>query len=280
MTGVTYGQIRSRVAAECPSVSLALIDGYLLDRYTSILDRLQWLRQESTFIVRTPAPYDVGTLAVTAGSATVTVTGGTFSADMTGRAIRVSNRAEFYEFRQTAPGAGALDRPYEGETEGAASYTIFQTVYPLPATVRIVKRVLGPYGALDPRTGAQLDATTGDAVTGAPLLYAPYMDDGSDPPQMQLRVWPAPDTEYTLTAVCTVEAPTLAGTSTALLPWMRPSCLVAGALADACEKLRDFDRADRQELKYEKYLADMIRTDSANRPNRPLRLARWIGRRP
>ena len=41
----TYHEIRYCVTEEAPSVDPALIDGYLLDRYTAILDRLKWTRR-------------------------------------------------------------------------------------------------------------------------------------------------------------------------------------------------------------------------------------------
>jgi hypothetical protein len=277
---MTYGQIRMRVVKEAPGVDLALIDGYLLDRYVSILDRLKWRRQDAEVVLVTVAPYTTGTLLVTEGSAALVLTDGTFTAAMTGRSLRVDGREEWYEFTRVGATTGTLDREYEGETETAATYSIYQNIYPLPADCRVVNGItsaeLGPLGKMS-RT--ELNATAaGRPATGTPRLFAPYMDNASDPPLTQIEVYPIPDAVVSLVVSYTAEASAIAGTDTTILPWLRPAALIAGATADALEHLENYQRADRQKLKYEEYLADMMRTESLARGPQPMRLANWMTR--
>lgn len=277
---MNYGQIRMRVVKEAPGVDFALIDGYLLDRYTSILDRLKWRRQDAEVVLVTVAPYTTGTLALTLGSAAVTLTGGTFTTGMTGRSFRVGGRDEWYEFSYVSATTATLDRVYEGATAAAATYSIFQNIYPLPADCRVLNSLTSPeLGPLGRIARAELNASApGRPATGTPELYAPYMDNASDPPLMQIELYPIPDAVVSMVVSYTAEASAIAGTSTTIVPWLRPAALIAGATADALEHKENYTRSALQELKYEKYVLDMMRTEALNRGPQPVRLASWLTR--
>lgn len=275
----TYGELRYRVITRVPGSNLDLVDGWLLDRYTQILDRLQWRRMDAEAVLVTVAPYTDGTLAVTNGSDIATLTGGTFTSDMTGRAIRIASRDEFYEFNFVDAGTVQLDRVYEGDTDAAAAYSVWQSVYPLPTDLRILKSISAPGWDMTRLSRAEINqsANTREA-TGRPRTYSLYMDDSSDPPQPQIEVYPVPDDVYSLTISYTLEAPAIAGTGTSLLPWLRPSAIVAGATSDALAAAKDFTGAQWELGKYEQYVGDMTRTESYSRGPQRIKLADWMTR--
>src|SRR5215469_10671038 len=112
----SYGDIRHRVVKEVPGIDLLLIDGYLSDRYTSILDKLRWNRQKTQYVFQTTAPYSTGTLTLTNASNAVVLAGGTFTNAMSGLSLLVGGRNEPYTFTYTGATTGTLDRPFEGDT--------------------------------------------------------------------------------------------------------------------------------------------------------------------
>jgi hypothetical protein len=276
----TYGELRYRVLKEAPGVDLALLDGYFLDRYTAILDRLKWSRLEVDWAFTTTAPYSSGTVTLTAGQTTVALAGGTFDASMTGRILRAGGSDESYEFTFATAASGQLDRPYAGDT-GAYTYQLLQSVYALPRDARIVTDLRPLSVAADlTRTGkVDLDhASPTRPAIGTPCQWALAPDANTDPPVMQIELYPVPDAAYSFALSYAMEAPGILGSGTTLLPWLRPSALVAGATADALNHLENYAGGDRQELKYERYLGDMVRTECANRGPQRIRLASWLTR--
>ena len=107
----TYHEIRYCVTEEAPSVAPALIDGYLLDRYTAILDRLKWTRRTGALGFTTTAPYATGQFTLTAGQSSVILTGGVFDTTMTGRILRPEGDDDYYEFTFVDGATATLDRP-------------------------------------------------------------------------------------------------------------------------------------------------------------------------
>lgn len=112
----TYGQIRLRCSKLAAGVDLELIDGWLQDRYTAIMDELPWKRTEGETVFQSPASYQVGTLTATQGSAAVVGAGTAWTAAMTGLTIRIADNQEFYVFEWVDATHGTLDRAYEGST--------------------------------------------------------------------------------------------------------------------------------------------------------------------
>jgi hypothetical protein len=268
----TYGDIRFRVSQQLPGVALALIDGWLLDRYTQILDRLKWKRQEAVATIETVASYSAGTLAVTQGSAA-------FTSNMTGMSIAIDCRKEAYQFTFLTSTTGTLDRGFEGPTDALASFRIYQAIYALPADCKIIGQIVSNlWGPLERFTGERLRDSIGETrIFGPPRIFAPSMD-SSDPPCMQVELTPIPETAHSLVLTYTAEAQALSGTAVTMQPWMRPAALVAGALADGYAFLKYWNSSDRQMAGYESYVEDMVRTDSLNRGSRPIKMASWLTR--
>jgi hypothetical protein len=200
---MTYGDIRFRLAQLLPGVSHDLIDGWIGERYTEILDRLKWQRRDASAAIATVIGTDI---------------------------------------------------------------------YKLPADCRALKSIRGPLGPME-----YFDATKHviGTVPGTPQTWRPVWDSATDPPQQQVQVFPVPDAVVTLTAEYTAEEATFGTgtTSNSLLPWMRPGCLIAGVEADGQNHKGNFAAGDRKEVRFEKLLNDMVRTECARIPAKTIQLA-------
>src|SRR5579883_37549 len=118
---MNYGQIRLRISQMAPGVSRELIDGWIQDVYTEMLDSLPWKRLEAQSIVQPPQSYAIGTVAVQQGSASIVGTGTAWTADMTGRMIRINDTTEWYTFTFVDATHATLDRNYESSTQSIAA---------------------------------------------------------------------------------------------------------------------------------------------------------------
>lgn len=277
----TYGDIRLRFTKQFPGIDDDLRDGWIVDRYTAILDRLDWERRQVEAWLQTTAEYETGTVAVTNGSTAVTGTGTVWTAAMTGRRIRIAGDDEWYTFTRTGNTTGTLERNYEGTTDADATYSIFQNVYTLPAACKILDEIRSfqldlPLEKVSLTKLNEIDPSRNSY--GDPEKFALWMEDTSDPPQMRVELWPIPEDSHGLPYLYTAEAPTLTGTSTTILPWVRPAALIEGISADACMLLAQKEPAylaiaDRHELRFEARVLDMIRTESRSRGAEQLGMA-------
>lgn len=218
----TFGEVRFQLSKMYPAVDHDLLDGWILDGYQHALSELDWTRLDTRVSVAIPAEYNTGTVAVTKGSASVVGTGATFATEMTGRLFRVLTGSEYYQFTFNSATTATLDRPYEGETATGADYRINQNVFRLPTDARGVQAVDG----LTVKTAADLPPNRTEY--GRPAYWTPSMDSYTDPPCMQIEVYPVPVEAGSLSVSFTSEAtpPTLE-TATTLLPWVYPAAVKA-----------------------------------------------------
>ncbi|MBM3744166.1 MAG: hypothetical protein FJW34_00040 [Acidobacteria bacterium] len=273
-----YGQLRFLLTKSAPGIDPDLLEAWMDGRYLEILDRLQWERLHVDGTLLSVAPYETGTVAVTAASTAVTGTGTTWTAAMSGRRFRVTARSEYYTFTRTGNTTGTLDRAYEGDTDTAAGYMIFANVYALPSDCRILETVrsLDPAGELKRFSRGELNACyPARPSTGDPGLWAPCMDDTSDPPKMQVELYPIPDAAkgYLITYVAEKTALSAGTTSASLLPWLRPAALIAGVQADIRDHQEDYAGAQAAEKRFETLVAGMALTDARRRGPTRIKLA-------
>lgn len=235
---MTLGQLKFRLSKQFPGLDPDVLDGFISDRYGEIIQELPWTRLQVTSILQTTAPYTAGTVAINNGDALVTLSGvgAIWDSGMTGRGFRIPGDDPFYEFTFLSATTGMLDRDYEGASATAASYTLFQNVYPMPANCRILSddafsnNTFGPFTRL---LAGQLDASDPSrSVNGQPQAWTSYMDDASTPPRMQVEVWPVPDKVYSIPYQYTAEQTIPGQSSVAFQPWMEPAtALVEGVTA-------------------------------------------------
>jgi hypothetical protein len=252
---VTYGELKFRLVKAFPGVDLTLIEGWIGDVYADILGELPWSRQKTTGILRTTAPYTTGAASVTSGSASVSLSGGTWTSLMSGRAFRIGTRDEYYQFTQTGSTTGTLDRAYEGDTDTSASYRIFQFVYPLPSDCRLLQDDAFP--SLIRTNGSRIDAW----ADGTPTRWASYMEDSSTPPRMQVELYPAPDAAIGIPFTYIADA-ALSGSTSIVKAWLEPSALVEGVTAKIKAHLKDYNGALFHQRAFRESLDSMKRAEA------------------
>lgn len=265
---MTYGQLKFRLTKAFPGVDADLIEGWITDCYGEILGAIPWTRLDVEAILQTTAPYSTGTVSATQGSTALVLTGGAWTSSMSGIAFRLGTDQEEYQFTFTDLTHGSVDRNYIGATNALATYSIYQAIYPLPADCRFLDEdafdsfELGPLKRLRFEQG-QRNLSNGNWL-GRPESWWPYMDDGSTPPQMQVKLWPVPDQAYGIPFTYASEAATPSGTSFTLLPWTSPTCLIEGSTARIKRHLKDYTGSELAKAAYTVALENM-KSDEAYR---------------
>jgi hypothetical protein len=272
----TFGQIRLRLSKlpHGAGVDPVVLDGFINGRYREILDKFPWTRLVKTSQISTVAVYETGTVAATNGSTAVTGTGTTWTALMTGRRFRVSGSSEFYTFTRTSNTTGTLDRAYEADDDSAASYRIFQNIATLPADLRVLESVSVPYANrdLDQIERERLDQLApARLIYGEPELYAPYDDDSTPLPQIEL--YPIPNRAEGLPIRYATAKARLAATSDVLPVWMSEECLIVGVEADLYALSGDGAMAELKENKFQQLLNDQVRVDVQREVPEQMRMA-------
>lgn len=264
---MTYGQLKFRLVKAFPGVDIDLIEGWIADRYAEILGELPWSRQNANSILQTIAPYADGTLTLNAGSTAVTGSATAFISAMTGRGLRVTGRAEIYQFTQLTGTTGTLDRPYEGLNGVGLGYQIFQHVYVMPSDCRMLQddafdgmRRLST-GTLTQQRNWPLGGIQAVTFVGLPTGWASYMDDGSTPPRLQVEVYPIPDKVYSLPFTYSADS-SLPATGAAFLTWFQPAALVEGVTAKIKAHLKDYTGAQLHAVTAKAALANMRTSDA------------------
>jgi len=218
-----------------PGKSLDVIDAFLAERYTEILDRLNWSRLQAQSVLTSPASYADGTIAVTNGSNAVTGTGTAWTDAMTNRIIRINGESDYYGFVHLSGTTATLDRAYTGATASGLSYRLDQSLYTLPVDLRILDGVRISTSA---RPLEEMSVTKANElwpsrnVYGTPQYFVRYMEAAGYPSQMQIELLPIPETVLTFPIWYTYDAAPPPDAITYFPTWVRNGALKAGVLAD------------------------------------------------
>lgn len=286
---MTYGELRLRLQKLCAGTDLELIDGWIQDRYTQVLDILPWKRQEAESVIQAPVTYSTGTISATQSSATITGVGTTWSPSMDGLMIRIDNTPEYYQFTDVSATSATLDRPFEGPTATGLAYRIDQNIFLMPTNARIIRGVrplhnrVCPLAIVTPGELNRLSASRN--VYGTPTHAAPTWDNFSDPPQLQVELWPVPDCpdsgssllSWSIDYVCDAAVIDPEQTSVSLLPFVRPSVLIAGVQADSLMPRTGYDGnlagSGAHEARFATLAGQMAQINAAQRGPQVIRLA-------
>lgn len=273
---MTYGKIRQRLSQESGgAVSLDLIDGYIIDRYQEILDSLSWKRLQVERALTTVPEYNTGTLAAGNLETALTGTGTTWDATMDQRILRINADSDVYSFNFVDATSANLDRQYQNATATGMSYRINQNLYPLDSDVRGITAVRTAKGSLGYLTLGDLNRLApARAEYGTPKYWTWYPDTVDDPPLMQVEVYPIPIDPISLYLSLDVDTAGLeAGvTSSSLLPWVRPACLIAGCEADMAKHLKDWNAHDRLSARFNTLLTEMRAVEDEKTGPTPLKM--------
>jgi len=275
----TYGEIRFRLIKLLPLVDLDIIEGWINDRYQQILDRVDWRRKLVVSTFQTASEHSDGTISATAKNAAVTGSGTNWTSEMDGRMIRIAEGNEFYGFTYSSPTDATLDRGFEGSTGSGLSYRINQNVIKMPLDVRLVQSVesfetgarlqrlsLVELNALDPKRSKY----------GSPTYWCPYMDAHTDPPVVQIELYPVPTEVKGFRVEVIAEQDIPSGSSTTILPWVRPAALIAGVQADAAALAGNLAGASYYEAIFEKHVSEMGNIEARRRGAQSIRVDRSI----
>ncbi len=278
----TWGDISLALQKALPGLDTDLRVAYIYQAYADILDRRAWKGLEETLVSQTFAEYVTGTVSVVAESAAVVGTGTTFTSSMVGRQFRISAGNEFYVVAAYISATSiTLDRNYEGSTDTAAGFKIFQRLITLPGTVKSVEGVKIPseaVGDLGEKTQFELDEIDGQRVTeGIPSYWLHY----DDLPETEatilhrIELWPVPVKLMGIHIRYQKAAVGFDGTNTsaAPMPWVSRPAILAGA--------KFFQAADNggdpnKHGVYESMITAMERQDNGRRGVVKLRMARRL----
>lgn len=257
-------------------MDLKILDRYLNDRLQTIVRHNAWTRLKGEATLQTAAIYETGTVAITNGLTALILTGGTWTAGMTGREIRLQEDGPLYVFTRTADTTGTIDRAYEGETATEASYRILQRIYSLPSDLGSLTSIKVPFTNLDlDQTGLEeldkLDAAR--TSYGRPQTFTPIKDSSDTPPVPRIELWPIPEVSEGYPLRYQKRVARITSTSTYIPDWISTECLFAGVEADLLALAKDYNGAQAKEQKFGQLLSEMLKEDCRRRVPQQLRMA-------
>lgn len=261
---MSFGDIKLRLVKQFPGVDPELLDGWIFDRYQQILDRLPWQRLDAQWALNAPGVLQAGTVSITQGDSELAGNGTSWGIELTGRSVRLSNDGTYYQFQFELPNLAYLDRPYQGASLIEAPYTIFQNIFPLPGDVRVVRGIhfMEGGGELRRLGNQQFNRLARDRrLLGHPRVYRLFMDDWTQG-LPQIEIFPVPYDPISLRVEYTMESPAFSPANVTLLPWARPSAILAGVSADATLHLDKLSQSDRYRAEFDELVENMVRSES------------------
>jgi hypothetical protein len=277
-TNLQFGELQFQVQKRHPGCDVDILQSYINERYRRLVRRIPWQRLKIQSVIPTVAEYTTGTVAVTLGSENIVGTDTVWTPAMDGRCIRFGSDAEYYEFHYASATTGTLDRDYENASDAAATYSLWQNIFPLPADCRelLTIRVTDVARDLDQVSPERLDEMAATRTsTGNPTMYALHMDDESSPPRQQVEVYPVP-IEVTALPFWYIQDPAMfeiSETSSYLPTWINPNVIYDGVAADVCAREKDYTGAALFEQKYLLGQNEMLATECQRIPAVQLQMA-------
>jgi hypothetical protein len=265
----TFGQFKARLSQLPIGANVAddTLDGYVNDTIELILDYHPWVHLQSSTVIQTPASYTTGTVNIANGVTTGVLTGGTWTSAMNGRRIRFVNRNEFYVFTFVDAANFSIDRPYEGPTNTAAAFKLWQAVYTLPSLVDFFQSIEVPRLELDLDQISQeyldeIDPGRVLGLTDGPYAYALYPDTAAGLSQIEL--YPGPEIQEGLPARYRAGVARFTDTdSQTLLPtWIRSSVLFSGCEMMLYQAKGDTANKESKKIEFLDRLKNMATMDN------------------
>lgn len=205
---MNYGQLCDRLTEEVNGITREDAQRRINRAYRTAVEAHSWSFLLKRFTLQTEASYDTGTVAVTPASASITLTGGTWTTSWVTtpsmRRIRIYSRDEPYDVSALgSTTTGTLTDSYAGdEAQPEATYFMYRDVYPLPADCN-TSRLLVLY---DPKNRRRLiffnqpeflmrrNAHGGAGMLGTPEFYMMVGRTTESTPRPQIEMFPAPST--------------------------------------------------------------------------------------
>lgn len=223
MARLTLAQLRESVGlkiANSPQISTADLNAVIKHAHRGLAAQYQWSFRKRDTVIQTVAPYNAGTVAVTPGSPTVTGAGTAWTSAMLGRQIRIAGENTFFWIGAVNVGPQTLTladgnlatQNWVAPAAGAATYTIFQDQYPVPANVALILYHVRDW-PLAESTLSEVDATDPRRTsTGTPDRWYWARDNITGTPQAESRfigLWQVPSSAMTFRIPYLIEPPDL-----------------------------------------------------------------------
>lgn len=248
---------------------------YINNRCQAILSSHPWTRLNKTFTIQIPVKYDTGTVAITNGATTVTLTGGTFTQAMDQRRIRIATDDSFYVLSFTDGTHLELDRPYEGTSQTTAAFRIWQAVFGLPADVDYFKSISAPRLRINlkPRSRDWLNSEDPSRTQyGDLLLFVAYEDDATGQPQIELYRGPEVAEGVTGEYRAAFSLFGMDDQKRQFPDWLDTSVLFDGVEADLYALAGNVSMKQVKEADYKMGLQDAITQDISRMPSRAMQM--------
>lgn len=270
----TWGKIRYDLVRETGIADVELVSTWINEAYVDILDHRAWRALMLDFDVVTEAPYQTGTVAVTAGGVALAGTGTAWTEAMSGRQVFVGVDPLPYRFYFVSPTLATLDRPWQGATATGVGYRMVLAFFPVPINIKLVQ-----WRRPKPEWGESLPV--GRGLTPIPSVGLPdHWDavDVADTGERFIRVSPAPDAAYLLTFTGQQAPVGFDGTNVqdSPLPFIQEDAIRWHVKGLARQHNKDKNGADAAFRMYANALARMARLDDARQNPQPLRVAGWM----
>lgn len=157
----------TRIQDLCGNHSLAtaaLVGRFYNTRHRGLLESFEWSRKKQEILIVIAADESSGTLSVTNGGSTATITGGSWTSADEGKYVRIGSDNELYVVK-TVSGAtvtfGDLNGTtvaYQGTTAATATYVMFERFYSLGTAVESIVSVVHNTSKLGEIDQESLDA--------------------------------------------------------------------------------------------------------------------------
>lgn len=205
---MTLGQQASRLVDLIPTIARTEALRRINVSYLRNSTAHAWRHLLKRFTLQTEAQYRTGTVAVSNGGTSVTLTSGTWTTSWATapsmRRIVIAGRPEPYDvslFGSTT--SATIADPWIGDTVTAATYRLYRDVYALPADCGFTK-VMALY---DPDQRCRLHfynqprfietRAEEPGLTSTPECFTLVNQSSESTPRQQIQFYPAPDTVRT-----------------------------------------------------------------------------------
>jgi hypothetical protein len=235
----TFGQIWNRVLLYAPGTPVPLVQQFVKNAYQRAIDMHYWsdLIKEGQRVVG--AEYSTGTVALTSGSATATISGGAWTG-LTNRTVRFADLPDTYTITAVSGGSdevATLDRTYDGATDTDATFLVADFYIEFPSDLSVLDdiRDIGQNWRLRRQFHQQpyLDLVDAERSTaGTPCMYVaapPRITAGVTYPRYEF--WPRPS-EGTNLVFRYYASTELSTNSSYIIPGLKPEAVVFGALSE------------------------------------------------
>jgi hypothetical protein len=279
MSQMTLGEFQAAMS-KTPvgaGVDAELLLTYINLRVEQITRSRPWTRLEKEALIQTTAAYSTGTVTIAAGATSGTGTDTVWTSAMDGRFIRFGNLWPFYTFVFATTTTFSITRPLEGSDDLTdAAYEIWQPVYELPSDLAEISSIKNEWGwDLEEASREWLDRVSGLRVEISSARHWVPCED-SQTGRTQIELYPGPEDAVGLPLRYTAKAPLFsvpAETSEQFADWISVPCVYAGVLADLYRLQDEQQRAQLEEQRFDKLLADMAGEDARKTPVAELNMA-------